>query len=144
MLATNALGAVPRTMLESVRTLGVWLASLALFYWLPRNVAHLGERWAAHSWMQAFGFAAAALGNLIYSRGEETHYARLMVAARKRLAQALRLLRGRPAMRHARIAAGARIRTAYVQHPQAHRLLDLGLDLDLGASSGAEGGGATA
>jgi hypothetical protein len=53
MLATNALGAVPRTMLESVRTLGVWLASLALFYWLPRNVAQLGERWAAHSWMQA-------------------------------------------------------------------------------------------
>jgi hypothetical protein len=51
MMVTGSLGAVFRTVLETTRTLFVWLVSLGLFY-LPLGVGQLGESWTKYSWMQ--------------------------------------------------------------------------------------------
>eukprot|EP00983_Pelagomonas_calceolata_P022319 702255-Pelagomonas_calceolata.AAC.2 len=50
-MVTGSLGAVFRTVLETTRTLFVWLVSLGLFY-LPLGVGQLGESWTKYSWMQ--------------------------------------------------------------------------------------------
>jgi len=47
-----------RTVLETTRTLFVWLADLLLFY-TPLGVGKLGESWSRHSYVQAVGCAAA-------------------------------------------------------------------------------------
>eukprot|EP00892_Ulva_mutabilis_P009770 jgi/Ulvmu1/7165/UM034_0073.1 len=67
MHVTGNLGAVFRTVLETMRTLFVWLLGLALFY------AHtgLGERWTQYSPIQAAGFVVLVLGTVVYGRGDE-------------------------------------------------------------------------
>lgn len=67
MHVTGQMGAVFRTVLETMRTLFVWLVDLVLFY------AHtgLGEEWNRYSLVQAAGFAVMVTGTLVYSRGEE-------------------------------------------------------------------------
>lgn len=50
-MVTGSLGAVFRTVLETMRTLFVWLVSLGLYY-LPLGVGQLGESWTKYSWMQ--------------------------------------------------------------------------------------------
>jgi len=47
-----------RTVLETTRTLFVWLADLLLFY-TPLGVGKLGESWSRYSYVQAVGCAAA-------------------------------------------------------------------------------------
>lgn len=56
-----------RTVLETMRTLFVWLLGLALFY------AHtgLGERWNVFSPLQAAGFAVLVVGTVVYGKGDE-------------------------------------------------------------------------
>jgi hypothetical protein len=48
-----------RTVLETMRTLFVWLVDLLLFY-TPLGLGKLGESWSAWSFMQAAGCAINA------------------------------------------------------------------------------------
>lgn len=43
-----------RTVLETTRTLFVWLLGLLLFY-TPLGFGKLGESWSVYSWIQAAG-----------------------------------------------------------------------------------------
>ena len=54
LLHTGGLGAVFRTVLETMRTLFVWLVDLLLFY-TPLGLGKLGESWSAWSFLQAAG-----------------------------------------------------------------------------------------
>ncbi|KAK9812950.1 hypothetical protein WJX72_006245 [[Myrmecia] bisecta] len=67
MCVTGQLGAVFRTVLETMRTLFVWLVDLLLFY----TIHKLGESWTEYSWIQAAGFVVLVCGTLIYGRGDE-------------------------------------------------------------------------
>ena len=48
------MGAVTRTVIETMRTLFVWVLNMLLFYAGPAGV---GEPWTKQSWLQALGFA---------------------------------------------------------------------------------------
>lgn len=61
---TQTLSAVVRSILEACRTLGVWAASLALYYWF--NAKSVGESWSPWSWLELGGFAVLLLGTLSY------------------------------------------------------------------------------
>lgn len=50
------LGAVFRTVLETMRTMFVWLVDLLLFY-TPLGLGKLGESWSVYSFIQAGGWA---------------------------------------------------------------------------------------
>lgn len=52
--SAGALGAVFRTVLETMRTLFVWLVDLLLFY-TPLGFGSLGESWSKYSFIQAAG-----------------------------------------------------------------------------------------
>lgn len=54
MSGAGALGAVFRTVLETMRTLFVWLVDLLLFY-TPLGFGTLGESWSKYSLVQAAG-----------------------------------------------------------------------------------------
>lgn len=75
MCVTGSLGAVFRTVLETMRTLFVWLTDLLLWY-TPLGFSTLGESWNKYSWLQALGFAVLVSGTLVYSRGEEREEAK--------------------------------------------------------------------
>jgi hypothetical protein len=60
MLVTDHLGAVFRTVLETMRTLFVWLLGLLLFY-TPLGMGFLGESWSSWSYLQAAGCVACCL-----------------------------------------------------------------------------------
>eukprot|EP00877_Chromochloris_zofingiensis_P012180 jgi/Chrzof1/7215/Cz02g15020.t1 len=68
MMVTGHLGAVFRTVLETMRTLFVWLLGLLLWYTTPWG---LGESWTAWSYLQALGFVILVLGTLVYGKGDE-------------------------------------------------------------------------
>jgi len=70
MCVTGHLGAVFRTVLETTRTLFVWLVDLILFY-TPLGMGKLGESWTSGSWIQAAGFGILVAGTVIYGRGDE-------------------------------------------------------------------------
>lgn len=70
MLVTGHLGAVFRTVLETTRTLAVWLVDLLLFY-VGAGGGKLGERWTEWSLIQAAGFVVLVSGTIIYSKGDE-------------------------------------------------------------------------
>ncbi|KAK9811225.1 hypothetical protein WJX72_000252 [[Myrmecia] bisecta] len=69
MFTTEDVGAAARTVLESMRTLFVWLAALAIYYVLRKP--DLGEPWTKYSYLQAVGFATLVAGTLVYSRADE-------------------------------------------------------------------------
>ena len=50
MAVTGHLGAVFRTVLETGRTLFVWIVDLMLFYGNVAGEAKLGESWSSWSW----------------------------------------------------------------------------------------------
>ena len=54
LFLAGALGAVFRTVLETTRTLFVWLVDLLLWY-TPLGFGTLGESWSKYSWIQAAG-----------------------------------------------------------------------------------------
>ncbi|KAI8468404.1 MAG: hypothetical protein J3K34DRAFT_11376 [Monoraphidium minutum] len=70
MMVTGHLGAVFRTVLETMRTLFVWILGLVLFY-TPLGMGRLGESWTAWSPLQALGFVILVAGTLVYGRGDE-------------------------------------------------------------------------
>lgn len=67
MHVTGHLGAVFRTVLETMRTLFVWLVGLVLFY----TGTGLGESWNRYSLIQAAGFVVLVTGTLVYGKGDE-------------------------------------------------------------------------
>eukprot|EP00798_Chlamydomonas_sp_ICE-L_P032201 gene32201-16749_t len=92
MMVTGHMGAVFRTVLETMRTLFVWLMAgfvvlvtgtlvygkllygpltfnvdLALFY----GGFGLGEKWSVWSWLQMAGFVVLVTGTLVYGKGDE-------------------------------------------------------------------------
>lgn len=69
MAVTGHLGAVFRTVLETMRTLFVWLVGLLLYY-TPLGVGQLGESWSVYSWLQAAGFVVLVTGTLVYRQGD--------------------------------------------------------------------------
>ncbi|BDA42835.1 Solute carrier family 35 member F6 [Coccomyxa sp. Obi] len=69
MCVTGELGAVFRTVLETMRTMFVWLVDLLLFY-TPLGLGKLGESWSVYSFIQAAGFAVLVCGTLVYSKGD--------------------------------------------------------------------------
>lgn len=71
MAVTGHLGAVFRTVLETGRTLFVWIVDLLLFYGNVAGEAKLGESWSSWSWMQLGGFAVLVAGTLVYGQGDE-------------------------------------------------------------------------
>eukprot|EP00878_Enallax_costatus_P024022 GHUV01025609.1.p1 GENE.GHUV01025609.1~~GHUV01025609.1.p1 ORF type:complete len:363 (+),score=95.68 GHUV01025609.1:179-1267(+) len=70
MMVTDHLGAVFRTVLETMRTLFVWLLGLLLFY-TPLGMGQLGESWTEWSFLQAAGFAVLVGGTVVYGWGDE-------------------------------------------------------------------------
>ena len=56
-MRAGGLGAVFRTVLETMRTLFVWLVDLLLFY-TPLGMGKLGESWSTYSLIQAAGWGA--------------------------------------------------------------------------------------
>jgi hypothetical protein len=73
MQVTDNIGAVARTVLESLRTLFVWLGDLAIFYLipLPKSLGEIGEKWDNSSYLQAVGFVILVAGTLVYARGDQ-------------------------------------------------------------------------
>ncbi|KAI3438585.1 hypothetical protein D9Q98_001009 [Chlorella vulgaris] len=74
MCVTGHLGAVFRTVLETTRTLFVWLIDLLLFY-TPLGLGKLGESWSVYSWIQAVGFIVLVTGTVVYGKGDEAEVA---------------------------------------------------------------------
>jgi len=70
MMVTSHLGAVFRTVLETMRTLFVWLLGLLLYY-TPLGMGRLGESWTMWSYLQAAGFCVLVTGTLVYGKGDE-------------------------------------------------------------------------
>ena len=58
MFVTDEIGAVARTVLETMRTLFVWMVDLLLYY-TPLGLGRLGEKWDNYSYLQAVGYAAS-------------------------------------------------------------------------------------
>ena len=54
MFVTDEIGAVARTVLETMRTLFVWMVDLLLWY-TPLGLGRLGEKWDNYSYLQAAG-----------------------------------------------------------------------------------------
>ena len=57
MFVTDEIGAVARTVLETMRTLFVWMVDLLLYY-TPLGMGRLGEKWDNYSYLQAVGYVA--------------------------------------------------------------------------------------
>ena len=68
-MRAGGLGAVFRTVLETMRTLFVWLVDLVLFY-TPLGLGKLGESWSSYSLIQAAG---CALQHQLPSSGGSDH-----------------------------------------------------------------------
>ncbi|OQR95952.1 Drug/Metabolite Transporter (DMT) Superfamily [Thraustotheca clavata] len=66
---TKYLNSVVRSILDTMRTMGVWLLSLFVFYiikWTGPNSP--GEPWSVWSWLELAGFAVMVLGTLTYKK----------------------------------------------------------------------------
>jgi drug/metabolite transporter (DMT)-like permease len=79
MYVTEELGAVTRTVLETMRTLFVWIGGLALYY--SSGTGKIGEQWTKYSWFQAIGFAILAVGTIVYGRGDDLEATRQTTAS---------------------------------------------------------------
>lgn len=85
MAVTGHLGAVFRTVLETSRTLAVWIVDLILAA-TGAGGGGLGESWGPWSWVQAAGFVVLVAGTLLYGRGDERDAAAAAAAAGDRFA----------------------------------------------------------
>lgn len=79
MRVTGHAGAVFRTVLETSRTLFVWLVDLALFYG-GAGGGTLGESWSKWSFVQAAGFGVMVAGTLVYGAGDDADAAAALAA----------------------------------------------------------------
>jgi hypothetical protein len=79
MLVTEITNAVMRTIIESMRTMCVWVVQLILFYALKQTeYGHkhpgIGERWTDSSFMQLAGFLLLVSGMFVYNRSIEAWF----------------------------------------------------------------------
>jgi drug/metabolite transporter (DMT)-like permease len=65
MEVTNSLSAVSRVIIETLRTLLVWLCDLILFYFISNG--KLGEPWTPYSYLQAAGFCLTCFATFLYN-----------------------------------------------------------------------------
>eukprot|EP00189_Rhodosorus_marinus_P012175 CAMPEP_0184739226 /NCGR_PEP_ID=MMETSP0315-20130426/2053_1 /TAXON_ID=101924 /ORGANISM="Rhodosorus marinus, Strain UTEX LB 2760" /LENGTH=433 /DNA_ID=CAMNT_0027207797 /DNA_START=172 /DNA_END=1473 /DNA_ORIENTATION=+ len=65
MGVTDGFSAVHRVIIETLRTLCVWILDLFFFYVVTNG--GFGERWTSYSWYQAFGFVLLVAGTLTYN-----------------------------------------------------------------------------
>lgn len=72
MTVTSHLGALFRSILETMRTLFAWLVGLIMFYCDVRISGNkLGESWTNYSYLQAAGFVVLVVGTVVYGKGDE-------------------------------------------------------------------------
>lgn len=64
---TDSLSGVHRVVIETLRTLSVWLLDLFIYYILSDG--KLGEAWTQYSYLQLIGFMLMVIGTLIYNYG---------------------------------------------------------------------------
>jgi drug/metabolite transporter (DMT)-like permease len=136
MMVTENMGALSRTVAETLRTLLVWFVNIILYYKVKIKGAeggHIGEPWTPYSWMQLSGFAIMVVGTACYAAGEEKHSNELKECLMRRARERWAMLRitvprllelarreegglsveeKRLPVRRARIAGPARIRVA--------------------------------
>lgn len=79
MEVTDSLSAVYRVIIETLRTLCVWLVDLFIYYIL--SAGRLGESWTPYSYIQLFGFTLMVFGTVLYNYDN-------LIAEQKRLAKA--------------------------------------------------------
>jgi hypothetical protein len=65
---TGSFSAVFRTVLDSMRTLFIWLVELALFY---EHVGDLGASWTIYSPLKAVGFMIVVAATLLYANADK-------------------------------------------------------------------------
>lgn len=65
MEVTEHLSAVHRVVIETLRTLCVWLADLVIYYLISNG--RLGEKWTIYSFLQLAGFALLIAGTICYN-----------------------------------------------------------------------------
>lgn len=66
---TKHLSAVMRSIVETLRTLGVWMLGLFVYYALRwQGVNSPGEQWTVYSWLELLGFVLMVYGTLAYKK----------------------------------------------------------------------------
>eukprot|EP00178_Gracilaria_changii_P007027 TRINITY_DN225_c0_g1_i3.p2 TRINITY_DN225_c0_g1~~TRINITY_DN225_c0_g1_i3.p2 ORF type:complete len:473 (-),score=136.62 TRINITY_DN225_c0_g1_i3:3729-5147(-) len=65
MEVTESLSAVHRVVIETLRTLAVWIADLLIYYVLSAGA--LGEPLTQYSWLQLMGFFVLVVGTIVYN-----------------------------------------------------------------------------
>ncbi|KAG7400542.1 hypothetical protein PHYBOEH_005342 [Phytophthora boehmeriae] len=66
---TKHLSAVMRCITETLRTLGVWMFSLFIYYVLQwQGASSPGEQWTTYSWLELLGFVLMVYGTLAYKQ----------------------------------------------------------------------------
>lgn len=65
MEVTDALSAVHRVVIETLRTLCVWVIDLMIYYIFSGG--RLGEKWTAYSFLQLAGFILLVTGTILYN-----------------------------------------------------------------------------
>ncbi|PXF48387.1 Solute carrier family 35 member F6 [Gracilariopsis chorda] len=65
MEVTDSLSAVHRVVIETLRTLAVWIVDLLIYYVFSGG--RLGEAWNKYSWLQLFGFSLLVFGTILYN-----------------------------------------------------------------------------
>eukprot|EP00927_Polykrikos_kofoidii_P070794 TRINITY_DN67178_c0_g1_i1.p1 TRINITY_DN67178_c0_g1~~TRINITY_DN67178_c0_g1_i1.p1 ORF type:complete len:446 (-),score=61.50 TRINITY_DN67178_c0_g1_i1:366-1703(-) len=58
------MSAVVRCLVDSCRTIVVWIVNLILFYFVDEK---LGVGWQGHTWLEATGFVILVIGTLLYN-----------------------------------------------------------------------------
>lgn len=64
MEVTDSLSAVHRVVIETLRTIAVWVVDLAIYYLISPS---LGEAWTKWSWLQLAGFMLMVAGTVVYN-----------------------------------------------------------------------------
>ncbi|CAH0514805.1 unnamed protein product [Peronospora belbahrii] len=66
---TKHLSAVMRSITETLRTLGVWIVSLIVYYVMQwQDMTSPGEQWTTYSWLELLGFVMMVYGTLAYKQ----------------------------------------------------------------------------
>ena len=65
MIVTESLSAIHRVVIETLRTLCVWVIDIVLYYWVTDG--YFGEAWTKYSYLQMVGFGLLVLGTLTYN-----------------------------------------------------------------------------
>jgi hypothetical protein len=73
MIVTEITNATMRTIIESMRTLCIWVVEIILYYALEKTTygqhhPGSGEEWSVWSWMQLSGFGLLVTGMFVYNR----------------------------------------------------------------------------